>query len=418
MFAGLASYFDAADDGTDDGTVAVRPRRDAVVNVAMIALSLFFGLASNNGLVHGLDGYPLALRLADGILGTACLIGIWFYRRRWPVAFAVVAILIGIFSTLAGGIGVVAVFTAAIHRRWQTSLAVSLLAVVCIVPAVLLYPGSGKTHVVADIIVGVVATFAATGWGMFVRARRLLIATLRTQVRQAEEQADARAESARRGERERMAREMHDVLAHRLSLLSVHAGALEFRPDAPPEEVAQAAAVIRANAHEALDDLRSVINVLRDDDADATPERPQPTLADLPSLVAESRLAGLPVEYRCDLALDPGGDLSPTAGRTVYRIVQEALTNARKHTDLAPTIVDVRGRRGQGIEVSVSSEMNGTPAVMPGSGTGLVGLQERATLAGGELDCGPTADGRFVVHARLPWPESDPQLVRRASVQL
>jgi signal transduction histidine kinase len=415
MFERLASSFDAA----DDGTVVVRPCRDAVVNLAMVASSLFFGLVSNDSLVHGLDGYPLALRLADGILGTACLIGIWFYRRRFPVAFALAAILIGVFSTLAGGIGLVGVFTVAIHRRWQASLAVSLLAVVSVVPAVLLYPGAGKTHVVADIIVGIVATFAATGWGMFVRARRLLIASLRTQVRQAEEQADARAESARRGERERMAREMHDVLAHRLSLLSVHAGALEFRPDAPPEDVARAAAVIRANAHEALDDLRTVINVLRDDAADAALERPQPTLADLPALIGESRLAGLPVELRSDL-VGGSGDLPPATGRTVYRIVQEALTNVRKHTDLAPTLVEIRGRRGHGIEVSVSSEMNGAPAAVPGSGTGLVGLHERAALAGGELQCGPTADGRFRVNARLPWPvlpvEFPRQIAEPASV--
>ena len=90
---------------------------------------------------------------------------------------------------------------------------------------------------------------------------------------------------------------MHDVLAHRISLLCLHAGALEFRADAPPDEVARAAGVIRDTAHEALEDLREVIGVLREGATATTPERPQPTLADLPALVDESRAAGMQVRY-------------------------------------------------------------------------------------------------------------------------
>ena len=116
---------------------------------------------------------------------------------------------------------------------------------------------------------------------------------------------------------------MHDVLGHRLSLLSVHAGALEFRPDAPAEEVARATKVIRENAHQALQDLREVIGVLRA----PVGELPQPTLADVHQLVAESGRVGM----RVSLHDETGGPVPDLAGRTAYRVVQEALTNARKH---------------------------------------------------------------------------------------
>ena len=131
---------------------------------------------------------------------------------------------------------------------------------------------------------------------------------------------------------------MHDVLAHRLSLLSVHAGALEFRPDAPPEEIAEAAGVIRANAREALQELREVIGVLRADADGVVP--PQPTLDAIPSLIEESRAAGMKVRAQVDAA---GGDV--LLGRTAYRVVQEGLTNARKHAPAAAVEVTVAGRR-------------------------------------------------------------------------
>ena len=160
------------------------------------------------------------------------------------------------------------------------------------------------------------------GWGLFVRARRELVRSLRAQ-------ADRAGDEARAAERQRIAREMHDVLAHRLSLLSVHAGALEFRPDAPAEEVAEAAGVIRESARAALEELREVIGVLREEErGDGPPEPPQPALADLPALVEESRAAGMRLTAQIEL-----GDVAPppALGRTAYRIVQEGLTNARKH---------------------------------------------------------------------------------------
>jgi signal transduction histidine kinase len=213
-----------------------------------------------------------------------------------------------------------------------------------------------------------------------------------------------RVEQARQQERARIAREMHDVLAHRISLLSMHAGALEFRPDAEPEEIARAAGVVRASAHQALQDLREVIGVLREDPGDGDPERPQPTLESLPELLDESREAGMNVTHACrieDLAAVPDG-----VGRNAYRIVQEGLTNARKHARGAAVDVTVDGAAGVGLTVEVRNRLSlaAHDDAIPGAGTGLIGLSERTHLAGGQLEHGRTPSGDFHLRAWLPWP--------------
>jgi signal transduction histidine kinase len=237
-----------------------------------------------------------------------------------------------------------------------------------------------------------------------------LVLSLHDRARRLESEQRLRVDQARQAERARIAREMHDVLAHRVSLLSVHAGALEFRPDAPPEEIARAAAVIRSSAHEALEELRDVIGVLRAGEDDDGLERPQPTMAELPALVEESRLAGM----RVRLTLEPDGDdaVPEALGRTVFRIVQEALTNARKHAPGGAVDVTIGGGRGDRVHLEVLSRRlvgTGDAALLaagslPGAGTGLVGLAERVSLARGELTHGPTPDGGFLLRASLPWP--------------
>jgi signal transduction histidine kinase len=196
---------------------------------------------------------------------------------------------------------------------------------------------------------------------------------------------------------------MHDVLAHRLSLLSVHAGALEFRPDAPAAEIAHAAEVIRTSAAAALGDLRQIITVLREDSA-ATDGPPQPGFGQLADLLQESLSAGMTVDTRVDLP--DAGQLPEAAGRTVYRVIQEGLTNARKHAPGAPVQVTVTAG-GQAVTAAVISRRRpvlaapgtGAPA---GAGAGLIGLAERVTLAGGQLEHGPDAIGDFVLRATIP----------------
>jgi signal transduction histidine kinase len=291
---------------------------------------------------------------------------------------------------------VVALLTVAIHRPPRTTAVVFGLSLLAAVVYVIVRPEPG-TPAFLLFMLGVTIQGAAVGWGLFIRHRRQLVASLRDRAATAETEARLRAEQAQHQAREEIAREMHDVLGHRLSLLSVHAGALEYRPDASPEEVARAAKVIRESAHQALQDLREVIGVLRA----PVGELPQPTLADLPQLVAESARAGMRVELR-----EQTGAAAPDGlGRTAYRIVQEALTNARKHAPGAEVGVRLAGAPGQGLTVEVQNAAPaGPPAPANGPGQGLAGLAERVTLAGGRLEHGPTAAGGFRLAAWLPWP--------------
>jgi signal transduction histidine kinase len=202
---------------------------------------------------------------------------------------------------------------------------------------------------------------------------------------------------------------MHDVLAHRLSLLSVQAGALEVTPaGAGDEAVTEAAAAIRATTHQALQELRSVVRVLRDDD-EASTSAPQPVAADLPTLVAESSAAAV---IDADWGGIPLATVPPQAGRTLYRIVQEGLTNARKHAPASSVDVRLDGTPDDGLSVTVTSWLpvdrrNGGLGAAAGNGhgggAGLIGLRERAALAGGHVEVTVTADDRFRLSAWLPW---------------
>jgi signal transduction histidine kinase len=245
----------------------------------------------------------------------------------------------------------------------------------------------------------------ALGWGLFTRGRREVFRSLRERSEWLESEQRLRVGQAREAERRRIAREMHDVLAHRLSLLSVHAGALEFHPDATPEEIAEAAGVIRATAQTALQELRDVIGVLRDDTEERTVQPPQPTLARLPALIEESRQAGMRIRMSMDTSV--GDSVPASLGRTAYRVVQEGLTNARKHAPAAAVEVSIStGDDDSLVVVVVSRSPLGTPpagARLEGAGAGLVGLAERVSLADGELEHGPDESGDFVLRATLPW---------------
>ncbi|NED13427.1 histidine kinase [Streptomyces sp. SID9124] len=339
--------------------------------------------------------------LVDSLVGAAACCALWF-RRRWPVGLALALTVLSTVEPVAAGALLVALFSVAVHRPFRPVALVGALAL-AVVPVQPYLRPDPNTSFLASTIIGLLLILLVLSWGMVVRSRRQLVVSLRERARRAEAEAALRAEQAQRLAREDIAREMHDVLAHRLTLLSVHAGALEFRPDAPPPEVARAAGVIRDSAHEALQDLREIIGVLRSPrDGDTDGNRPQPTLATLDALIAESRQAGMKVTLDNRIA-DP--DAVPAAsGRTVYRIAQEALTNARKHAPGAEVTVTVTGGPGPGITAEVRNPAPTEPfARVPGSGQGLIGLTERATLAGGRLDHGPEPGGGFAVRAWLPW---------------
>jgi signal transduction histidine kinase len=380
-----------------------RSPRDWAVDALCFLLGIgFTALAYIDATDRHLPTVPTAIDTALGVLAS---LGLWL-RRRWPVGLAVIVGLFAIYSVSASAVALIALFTVAVHRRLRTAVLVAAGYALTSFLTLLVRPGTSLPNWWQGVL-GVICVVAVLALGMFVRARRQL--ALIERERAASEQ-ELRVAQARQMERNRIAREMHDVLAHRLSLLSLQAGALELWPDAPPAEVARTAGVIRVNAHGALDDLREVIGVLRsarvdDDRADGLPERPQPTLADLPMLIDESRKAGMQVALECDVT--DLGAVPEAMGRTAYRIVQEGLTNARKHADHAEVSVAVRGAAADGLIVEIRNPWPeaATPATpIPGAGMGIIGLAERAALTGGRLEHGCTPAGEFRLWTWLPWP--------------
>ncbi|MQA35776.1 sensor histidine kinase [Modestobacter roseus] len=421
----LADPGAAPERGPDTGgSTAGRRRvrrsfRDWTVDVTAFVVSVLVGLVLLGSALSQPEPPPDGLLFADLVLGSLGCAALWL-RRRWPVGVAVALALVASFSDMVAIACLFSLFTVAVHRRWPTVAAVTGISVASFSVYLLVRPDP-EVPTWALTLLGLVATAAVVAWGMFVRARRQLVLSLHDRALRAEHEQQLRVEQARHTERTRIAREMHDVLAHRLSLLSMHAGALEFRPDAPAAEVAQAAGVVRASARQALEDLREVIGVLRHNgDGDGGEgdggagggdpgTRPQPTLADVPVLVEESRRAGvrLRVQYRVpELAAAP-----PGLGRSAYRVVQEGLTNARKHAPGTVTTVLVEGAPGTGLVVELRNPApagRDTAPALPGAGTGLVGLLERVSLGGGNLEHGWTADGEFRLRAELPWPAEHP----------
>jgi signal transduction histidine kinase len=288
-------------------------------------------------------------------------------------------------------------------RPFRPTVAVALVGVAAHLLRAVWLPMPGLPYLWWAALV-VVAHAALVGWGLLAAARRALIASLEERARRAEAEQSRRVDEARAAERAEIAREMHDVLAHRLSLLATYAGALEYRPDAPPEQLSHAAGVVRAGAHQALEELRDVITLLRDDEADDEPDRPVPALTDLPALVEESREVGTPVEIRDAVTNAPA--LPGQTGRTAYRVLQEALTNARKHAPGQPVSIALDGAPGARLVIEVRNPLPREPVAaraIPGAGRGLVGLTERVRLAGGQLDHAAAPD-EFRLHAWLPWP--------------
>lgn len=385
----------------DTGRPGRRPRRTArdwIVDFSCFLLAVLIGMVGADAVTEN-PHVSHDFAVLDQLIGALACAAVWL-RRRWPVGLAVAMIPVGVVSDTAGGACLIALFTLAVHRPFRYVAWVGGISVALIPVYFWLRPDPELPYVVA-VGIFVLLTAAVVGWGMFVRSKRQLMLSLRDRTRRAETEARLRAEQAQRLAREAIAREMHDVLAHRLTLLSVHAGALEFRPDAPGEEIARAAGVIRESAHEALQDLREIIGVLRAGEPDET-GRPQPTLPALDTLVAESREAGMKVTLD-NRVTDPAA-VPSSVGRTAYRIAQECLTNARKHAPGTEVTVTVTGAPGEGLVVSVRNPApEGEVPHVPGSGQGLIGLGERAMLTGGRLEHGPEADGAFRVRAWLPW---------------
>jgi signal transduction histidine kinase len=222
--------------------------------------------------------------------------------------------------------------------------------------------------------------------------------------RLAEQQLVSDAERARRAlleERTRIARELHDVVAHHMSVIAIQAEAAPYRVPEPPEELARSFAAIRATATEGLRELRRVVGVLRADEV-AEDHGPQPTLERLDELVANVEAAGLSATVA---VTGTPGPLPAGVELSVYRIVQEALSNAVRHAPGSSVRVELDYRPGGLVLRVVNGPARSQPVPSRGSGHGVLGMRERVAMLGGELTAGPRPDGGWAVTAVLPLPE-------------
>ncbi|MEV0234478.1 histidine kinase [Nonomuraea sp. NPDC050786] len=329
--------------------------------------------------------------LADIALGVFAL-ALMSWRRRWPWQIALATAVLTVHSFSAIGPAVVCLGSLAMRRTWRQYVPVGLAFWVCMVGSTAWY-GTGQMAIAYG-VAGVGVLTGAVLLGLYLRGRRDLAAVQREAERAAQRQ---RVEQAQLGERLKIAQEMHDVLAHRISLLAMLAGGLAYRTDLSAEQTRETALAIQESAHQSLNELRAVLGTLR---RDGGMEAPQPTLAHLDALFEEVRAAGQQVEV--DDAID-GRELLPTqTGRHAYRIVQEALTNARKHAPGSRVRAELGGRPGEGLRIRVSNPARSGAAAGPGGRLGLVGLAERTRMAGGTITHS-VQDDRFVLDARLPW---------------
>ncbi|MEV0346001.1 histidine kinase [Nonomuraea sp. NPDC050680] len=356
---------------------------------------LFHGVVWGVVVSRNPDRLPSALvDVGLGVIGLV-LMG---WRRRWPWQIALATALLSAFSSTVSGPTYLTYVSLCMHRRWRQIIPVAIVSWLALVAYATLPAITEATY--TSIMIGTVVLGGLTAFGLYFRERQELATSQQETALLAERQQQQLIEQAKLAERLKIAHEMHDVLAHRISLLSMLAGGLAYRKDLTAEETREAALAIQENAHQSLNELRTVLGTLRRDES---LEAPQPNLTHLDALFDEVRTAGQQVEVD-----DTIGDreLLPTpTGRHAYRIVQEALTNARKHAPGSRVVAELGGRPGDGLRIRVSNPALFATAAGPGSRLGLVGLAERIRMAGGTLSHA-VQDGRFILDATLPWEAS------------
>ncbi|REE99786.1 sensor histidine kinase [Thermomonospora umbrina] len=379
----------------DPGAAMWPTRRSRVLDVSLAA-----GAAVFDAVAMWFSDYDFWLR-PPVVSAAAFLLGLTLVaRRRHAVVITSLVILVGATTGAGFSAGLIALYSLGAYahsRRAVTCLSsVAVLAFV-IQPE----PGlDGDEGVLLRLMVALVFVAPPVLLGLYMGTRKQLIASLQERTRRLERERTLLAERARVEERTRIAREMHDVVANRVSVMVVHAAALKAVAGRDPDRAVETAVVIGDMGRQALDELRQVIGVLRL--GEANDPQATPGLEDFRELVAQSGAAGLKVDLTTEIE---DGALPPAMARTVYRVIQEALTNVHKHAGQAVTRVTIR-QMPEIIEIAVCNERptDGPVHGLPGGGNGLVGLRERVTALGGAFESGPEPGGGFAVRARIPLP--------------
>ncbi|MCP2330760.1 sensor histidine kinase [Actinoalloteichus caeruleus] len=370
---------------------------------AALALGVPFWLATAAVLPPGCAADTCSwFATGDPLVAVGCVVAL-LWRRRFPLAVAVVVAAASTASSLATGTALLALCSISTRRRPVEIGIVVLVHMAASQLALGLYPVVvSSPSLWVRLALPALSAGTAVAVGLAIGARRVEVRSLRDRAESAERERAAGAERARVLERNRIAREMHDVLAHRISLVAMQAGVLDHRRGLSAEEHRVLVRGIADGSHQALEELRDVLGVLRADEG--APEPEPPSLDGIPDLVADARASGLDVA----LTLSVDGSPPEAAGRGCYRVVQEGLTNAAKHAPGASVRVTVGGAVGDGLRVGVrNASRTRRVAAPPSSGFGLLGLSERVALAGGRLSHHPTSDGGYLLTACLPWPGPD-----------
>ena len=321
------------------------------------------------------------------------------WRRRAPLAVLVIAVatvlaygeveLRGPHQTLIFALALASFTVGYELERPRAWLGPLVLAVALLVAALALGQAAGD--------IGVVAVLYGGPWlaGQLLRARERRVAELAVLAAATERERERRAQQAVDAERARIARELHDIVSHSISVVAIQVQAVRRRLASEQEREASDLAAVETTARQALAEMRRLLGVLRAD-GERLPLAPQPGLDQLGTLVERTRATGLRVDLDVSGALQPVG---PGVDLVAYRVIQEALTNVLKHARATSAAVAVRyGERL--LELTV--EDDGASAGVNGGGHGLVGMQERVALYGGTLEARPRPEGGFRVHAALP----------------
>ena len=343
-----------------------------------IGLTLLVGLLIVPGTVIDASQHGKAL-LAAVFTIAATLPLLW--RRRWPFAVLAATTAVTVVTPVDGPFAIplmVSLYTIGAHRSWEETIAA---AGAVVLTGVIYRVAGGPQFSNGDLVVLALLCVVACGLGLYVGSRRA--------------NAIAQRERAVAEERLRIAQELHDVVAHNVSLIVVQAQALGAT--AGDEHVREATDGIADLGREAMKEMHRTLKLLRGDDAAEL--APQPGLGELPELLERARTAGVGIELAVEGEPRP---LAQSVDLSAYRIVQEALTNVVKHAGPANTKVTL-GYRPDALELTIADSGNGAPSAASPGGHGLVGMRERAALFGGTLTAGPR-DGRgFEVRASLPY---------------
>ncbi|GAA2406946.1 histidine kinase [Streptomyces coeruleofuscus] len=410
-------------------------RRSAVFDVSLAVVS---------ALECGAEGYPFArdagIPVAAGVVFGVLAGSVLLVRRRWPIAVVLVSIAItpAQMGFLMGVVGLYTLAACELPRRIIGSLAGMSLVATLIVTFVKTRQDMVRGDLdLGDWFVPFAAITMSLGFtappvllGLYVGARRRLMESLRERADSLErelqllaERAEERAEWARNEERTRIAREMHDVVAHRVSLMVVHAAALQAVARKDPEKAVRNAALVGDMGRQALTELREMLGVLRSGGgerreraasmplaavgvaaaaaASRAADDEGPCLAEIEDLVGQSAAAGMVVDLTVE---GDARSYAPEVEQTAYRVVQEALTNVHKHAAGAKTYVRLAHRVSE-IAMQVENEppeAAASSARLPSGGNGLVGMKERVAALGGVFVSGPTDAGGFRVSAVIP----------------